>query len=142
MSDPDKISAAAIREVIERHDAFVLWFSGTAEDGLFDEIERALGPDMVMVDPSGALIRRPALVAGLRAGFGSRPSFIITVDEPETLWATADAALVAYIERQDIAGVTSARRSTALFTTDEHAPLGVVWQHVHETWIERPKERA
>lgn len=136
------IAAAAIREVIDRHDAFVLWFSGVGDEDVFAGIERVLGPTMVMVDPSGALIRRPALVAGLRAGRGSRPKFVITVDAPETIWAREDAALIAYIERQDIDGQTSARWSTALFTKDDGAPNGVVWQHVHETWIERPKERA
>jgi len=127
----------AIREVIERHDAFVAWFTDGSDPAVMDTMVRAFSPTMVMIDPDSAAPTRHAdLVAMLTGARGKRPAdFSIVIAEPEALWADENAALITYIEHQSKGPVRTARRSTALFTRDEAAPNGVVWQHVHETWI-------
>jgi len=132
----------AIEEVHARHRAFVDWYTGAGDESLMDDTARALSPTMVQITPSGSIVERETLVKRLRAARGSQDgSFVIFVDGTRVLWRAGDAVLVAYVERQVIAAMRTARRSTALFTRDDGAPHGVVWQHVHETWIDTQHDR-
>ncbi|MEM7566199.1 MAG: hypothetical protein AAF321_03110 [Pseudomonadota bacterium] len=126
----------AAREIVERHDAFVAWFTGQGDDALIETMLRCFAPSMVMIGPDGVTIPHGPLMEGLRGERGRRePEFAITVDSVEPLWTSPDTVLMTYIERQFHQGQHTARRSTTLMLRDDDAPNGVVWAHVHETWL-------
>ncbi len=136
MNDETTLADRAAREIVERHDAFVTWFTGKGDDSVIDEMMRCFAPSMVMAGPDGEVIPHDPLMQGLRDERGRRePEFEIAVSEVAPLWTSDDAVLMGYIERQFIGGERTARRSTALMIRDADAPNGVAWVHVHETWL-------
>ncbi|MEM8664601.1 MAG: hypothetical protein AAGF49_10830 [Pseudomonadota bacterium] len=135
MSD---LTQKAIQEVIARHDAFVVWFTGRGDDHVMDEMRRVFAPGFVLISPDASIAPHDEVVAMLEGARGKRPAdFSIAIADAHPLWTTDDAVVIAYVEHQTIDGVKTARQSTALFTRDDAAPGGVVWQHVHETWIDK-----
>lgn len=129
------ILAAARAEVINRHAFFVGWFTGKLPDAVMADAARVFAPDMRMIPPDGTVLHRADVMAMLQAARNTRTAgFVIEVDVRDARML-GDMALVIYDEHQVIEGVKTARRSSALFSADEGAPEGVVWRHVHETWI-------
>ncbi|WMS44295.1 hypothetical protein RDV64_07865 [Acuticoccus sp. MNP-M23] len=131
------LAERAIREVIDRHDAFVTWFTDGTDPAVMTAITASFAPTMVAFGPDGTATHHAALLEVLEGGRAARPAdFTITIADPEALWANDTAALITYVEHQSSGTTRTARRSTALFTADETAPNGALWQHVHETWID------
>ena len=122
-------------EIRELHTEFADWLSGRS--ATLARVEAALSEHFTMVSPSGDIVSRGEVMSGLLAARGSRP-IEIRIDNPTVHWHLTDAVLATYEEWQDHGGSTTARRSTALFTHDEDAPNGLLWQHVHETWMLPP----
>ena len=141
MSRP--LADRAIDEVHALHTFFVGWLRAGAGHPDFAELESALAPDFRMVTPDGLALDRPAVIASIRAAKGKRPTdFAIHILEPRPFLEAGEGVLLEFIEQQYRGGEITARRSTALFTSEDAAPRGVVWRHLHETWIadRRPKE--
>ena len=128
--------ARAQAEVIKRHDFFVEWFTGRAEEAELSVSIRAFAPDMVMIEPDANTIGMDEIVAMITSARGKRPAdFEIRVELITARQIGDDVALVIYDEHQVIDGQKSARRSSALFSADPDAPEGVVWRQLQETWI-------
>lgn len=128
--------ACAQREVVDRHAFFANWFTGRADEGAMRETEAAFAPTMVMIAPDGSILSRAEVIAAIAGARGrSADGFSIEVDAFSVLYEGESAVLIAYRERQFGAGARSPRRSTALFTPSAGAVNGVVWRHVHETFI-------
>jgi len=87
-----------------------------------------------MIAPDGASRDRTA-VMGFLAGATAPADFRIDILDLRTIWESESAVLLQYVEQQYRDGRTTRRRSSALFTADENAPLGVVWEYLHETWM-------
>ncbi|MEM8550877.1 MAG: hypothetical protein AAGF45_00720 [Pseudomonadota bacterium] len=135
------LETAAIKEVIDRHDGFVTWFTGRGDNAVMEAMEAVFPPGMVLISPDASVCPYERLIPMLRDARGKRDrDFAITIDAPKIIWSAQDTVLVEYIERQVIGGEATARRSTALFTRADGTPNGVVWRHVHETWIDPPRE--
>jgi hypothetical protein len=131
------LAALAEAEVRARHDFFVDWFTGRADQAAFDTCARAFAPDMRRIGPEGAVQDRAAILAMLRAARAARPGdFAITIEMGIAQDLAPGTVLVTYDEGQVIGPRHTLRRSTAVFTADPAAPEGVVWRHLHETWIE------
>ena len=131
----DLISCAKA-EVIKRHEFFVEWFTGRAVEEEMEISLRAFAPDMVMVEPDASMIGQAEVIAMLKSARGKRPAdFAIRVELVGARQIGNDAVLVIYDEHQVIDGEKTARRSSAVFTADPHAPEGVVWRQLQETWI-------
>ena len=67
--DADQLSALeadAIREVHERHDAFVAWFTHGNDEAVMDTIIASFGPNFALVGPDGVTLKRDVLIEGLR----------------------------------------------------------------------------
>ena len=124
-------------EVVTRHAFFVDWFTGTGPQTAMEETARCFAPDFHMVAPDGGQLDREAVLSMLRNARASRASgrFAIGVEMRRTIQPGSDLALVVYDELQRTDAGKTKRRSTALFSTEPHAPGGVVWRHLHETWI-------
>ncbi len=132
----ESFSKAVIREIVELHAVFEQWFRGAGSDGL-DRVERVLAPDFVMVPPDGTVIRRQQLMSRLMQSHSSQ-ELTIAIEQPEIVWQSEDSCLASYQEVQHHAESATRRRSTALFSRSDLAPNGVVWRHVHETWMQPP----
>lgn len=128
--------ARAQAEVIKRHDFFVEWFTGRAEEADLSASIRAFAPDMMMIEPDSNTIGTEQIVGMITSARGKRPAdFEIRVELIAARQISDDVALVIYDEHQVIDGLKSARRSSAVFSADPNAPEGVVWRQLQETWI-------
>ncbi len=136
----DDLARRAEAEVRARHAFFVAWFAGSAAEADFTASARAFAPDMTMVEPDGSVADRDAVIAMLRRGRGARPGLAIEIVLRAARPVAPDTALVVYDEHQNLNGTRTARRSSAIFSRDEAAPEGVVWRHLHETWITSSNE--
>ncbi len=124
-------------EVVTRHAFFVDWFTGTGPETAMEKTALCFSADFQMISPEGAQIGCDAVLSMLQNARASRVSghFAIDVERRSTVALGHDLALVVYDELQRTDEGQTKRRSTALFTPDPHAPSGVVWRHLHETWI-------
>lgn len=132
----------ASAEIVSLHRFFVEWYDkATAADADFNLFERAMGADMQMIPPSGVVLDRQAVVGYVRSNRGAFDGdFAIGIADIRPAWEAGGAILVTYIERQERAGVKTARRATALFTESSSAPNGVEWRHLHETWMQAEED--
>ena len=135
------LAEACETEVRELHAFFEAWFRGdVARTGEpLARLERALGAAFAMVAPDGEVRSRSAVVDAVDEGHGSRAddgSFRVAVDDVEVRVERDDWCLLTYEEHQRRDGVWRARRSSAVFERAPDAPGGVVWRHLHETWLD------
>jgi hypothetical protein len=131
------LAGKASNEVRELHAFFVAWFRGESRQSAdFARCEAVLAYDFRMITPDGHGHDRAAVVARLRSARDSAPGdFAIEILQPHVAWRSDDAVLLEFIERQYRGGRIDSRRSTGLFTEEPAAPSGVLWRHVHETWV-------
>ena len=117
------------------------WLTGAVPRtaGTFARFSDALEGGLEVVSPLGTVTGRDALVdefEGLHGQLaGDADAFEIWIENFRCRWDLGDHAVVSYEEWHRRRGATSARLSTALFRREERAPGGVVWLHVHETWL-------
>jgi hypothetical protein len=125
------------REIHELHQFFQAWFSGSIPqtEANFARVTAALAPTFGLISPDGTLAEYATVIDWLRGGYGTRPGFRLWVEEVALRHQQGDLILATYVERQQIGEQTNARLSSALFQQDAAAPNGVVWLHVHETWL-------
>lgn len=129
---------AACRQEIERlHAFFVDWYTGRLDPVAFDRFETALGPGFEMVTPEGECMKRAPVVEMVHEkGDTHRPgTFDIEIQNVTPVAIETDHALVRYEEHQRTPDGRTARLSTVYFESDDDAPEGLVWRHVHETWL-------
>lgn len=125
-------------EICQLHDFFQAWFTGALAntDENFTRFAAVMAAGFAIINPSGKLTERPALLTGLRAAHGRQPGIRIWTQNHQLRHQAGDLTLVTYEEWQTTAaGETTARSSTVLFQAQAGAPNGVVWLHVHETWL-------
>ena len=132
------LAGKARAEVRQLHAFFVAWFRGEsrmAED--FATCEAAFAPDFRMVTPDGQVHDRASVIKTLRLARGrSSADFAIEILQPHVAWQSDSVVLLEFVERQYVSGRVDSRRSTGLFTAEPTAPRGVVWRHLHETWMQ------
>jgi hypothetical protein len=124
-------------EVLEFHRALEEWLRGDKPHTRAEtaRMERALAPGCVLIAPGGVLDSRDSLLSRLFLAHGSAPDMRIQVEDFAPVWAEGSMALVRYVEWRHFAGQTTGRYSTVLFRSERDAPAGVVWLHIHETWM-------
>jgi len=125
-------------EIEALHRFFEEWFSGLQpnSDAAFARVTRALASDFTLVPPSGEALDRVALVDRIRRGHGTRDRsrFHIRTRRVKVRTVTAGVALATYEEWHG----AERRISSAVFRREALAPGGVLWLHVHETWLPAP----
>jgi hypothetical protein len=129
--------AACAREIHELHDFFQGWLEGSLPptDAVFVRFTAATAPDFLLIGPDGSLAGRDDTATWIRAAHGTRRDFQLWTDEHVLRTSGSDWALATYREWQTRDGVTTVRLSSVLFTADPAAPAGLLWRHVHETWL-------
>ncbi|WP_448721230.1 DUF4440 domain-containing protein [Acanthopleuribacter pedis] len=136
-TDTDK-KAAAVREVEEFHQFFQDWFTGTLPRTAqaFARFSDNLAPDFELISPRGDLLARSALVNGLEQAHGKLPKTIkIWVRDVKVRSLGAGLWLATYEEWQDKGDGERGRLSTVVFREHAASPNGMLWLHVHETWL-------
>ncbi len=128
-----------LNEIIDLHKFLADWLNGTQPRTLEAYARRTdvLGADFAIINPSGAVTERAALIADLEAAHGGRAGrgFRIWIENSLARQMLGDFCLVTYEEWQEAAGDRSARLSSALFRRRRRLPNRVEWLHLHETWL-------
>ena len=131
-----ELSRLLLREIVDLHAAFEKWFRG--ELTTMERMAAAMHPDLVFVSPAGQRHDRKAVLQLLQAARGAR-SVRISVRARHVHRCSAHSALATYEEHQVYPTHKTARLATAQFLHAPGAPGGVLWRHVHETWIVPPE---
>lgn len=128
------------REITQLHVFFVQWFDAhlPQTETAFRRFADVTAPSFTLISPQGHLTRRDDLVKGLYQAHGQRPGWRIWIENAVLRQADAPLALLTYEEWQAHEGITTARLSTVLFQqvpASDATPNGLLWLHVHETWL-------
>ncbi len=127
-------------EIESLHEFLVGWLGGTLPRTVatFAQFTGVIAPEFIIIGPTGEATEGMVLMAGLEDGYGvhAGKSFAIRIENVRLLGAMGEHALLAYEEWQEIGGViVNARLSSVLFERDDAAPGGILWRHLHETWL-------
>lgn len=125
-------------EIAELHDFFQEWLGGTlpATDEVYTRLTDTQAPEFVIITPGGELIQRERLLTQLRVAHGSRPGWRMWIENAELRFAQGGLIIASYEEWQRHAeGTVTGRLSSVVFREQPGTPNGLVWLHVHETWL-------
>ncbi len=125
-----------IREIEELHAFFQAWFAGELDnnDAEFGRFSQTISPAFTIIGPNGSITDHDGIVAALRSAHGAGP-FEIWIENASAKPLSAGQWLALYEEWQIREGTKSVRQSSAIFEEHADAPNGLIWRHVHETWI-------
>lgn len=133
---------ACSKEVVGLHRFFEGWFAGSiGPAGVPHRLERALSEEFRMVTPSGYTSTREQVIRSVSEAHGRQPlatgsdRFRISIADLVGIHERDGVALISYQEWQSGPAGVRGRQSSALFREDPAAPEGVVWLHLHETWL-------
>jgi len=130
------------REICDLHDFFQGWFRGSISESAatFQRFTGVLDEQFTIINPAGLLTARPALLDALRGAYHKQSGIRIWTQNYQLRQQIGAVTLCTYEEWQEIptqtATKTTARISSVLFRQADDAPNGLVWLHVHESWID------
>ncbi|MCP4362490.1 MAG: GNAT family N-acetyltransferase [Chloroflexi bacterium] len=127
------------KEIVELHQFFQDWYNGELDstEAHFARVSRALAPGFSIIFPDGRAMPRQPLLEMLRAAHGQRAHFRIWIENVQRRHQTGVLAVYTYEEWQqtDPDSAPTARLSTVVFRQNPESQNGLVWLHVHETWL-------
>lgn len=123
-------------EIRELHRFFQDWYRGQLEDDAFERFSGVMAEGFVIVLPDAGILRQKAIVDAVRSQKATDPQARLWIENVRLVESGADYLIAMYEEWQGRDGQDArGRLSTVVFTRDEGAPNGLVWRHVHETWL-------
>jgi hypothetical protein len=130
---------ACKKEVIELHQFFEGWNLGklARTEERFRRFSEATASDFEIISPGGTSLSRAEILDRVREGHRSRhgTDFRIWIENFQSRALGDGLMLVTYEEWQSQGGKDVGRVSTAVFRRESGTPNGVIWLHVHETWL-------
>lgn len=127
------IITAVRGEILDAHVAIERLFTGEAAPADLDGLLARFSDDFHLISPAGAMLDKADVRALFSRLYAARPGFSIVIDDVRIYPFSADSILATYREAQaDAAGTRTTRVSTAVLTK---AGAGLVWRHLHETWV-------
>ena len=131
------------REIIDLHVFFEDWFRGNCNDADRVFKKRLLSRmdiDFYIVLPSGESFYGEQFWPEMRKAHGTNPTFQISLRNFSRKLQIGRKTFVANYEEwqknaQNSRPANNGRVSTAVLVTDDSAPNGLKWLHVHETWL-------
>ena len=128
------------REIVDLHKFFEDWFNGkiATDDDAAGRLDAALGPKFEMVDPDGRIVPREEIVQIVRDARGRDATdggVRIRIENVRCRPLVDAVWICLYEEWQMRNGTDRGLRSTAILRRAEHAPHGIEWVHLHETWL-------
>jgi hypothetical protein len=130
-----RLADSAADEVHALHQVFVELFTGRSKDHA--RCAAVLAADFWMISPNGQCLGRDHVLQAIAAATAPA-DFRIAIHGVRVISDFGDSVLLHYIEEQYRRPHTTRRLSTALFTAEARAPLGVVWRYLQETWTANP----
>ncbi|MBT8214804.1 MAG: DUF4440 domain-containing protein [Acidimicrobiia bacterium] len=124
-----------VREVEELHAFFDAWFRGAADS--MERMEAVLASSFTIVGPHGTTMDRDETIEAVRTAFGRSGTLRIRTSDHHLISSTSELVVARYTETHELPVGGNRRLSTVIFRPDEHAPNGLTWLSVHETWIEQ-----
>jgi hypothetical protein len=141
----DSDDAAQVdREIRELHQFFEEWFAGSLveSDEAFARFSDVLTDGFTIVTPGGVELDRQAIMDAVRTGHGSDAGARIWIERVQIRHALGKTVVATYEEWQQSTGqAAKGRLSTVVFARDASTPNGLVWLHVHETWLPVDKKK-
>ncbi len=138
-TEQNAMDDACKKEVIELHRFFQDWNQGklAKTEDQFRRFSGAVASDFEIVSPGGGSMSKTEILGRVREGHGSSQGtdFRIWIENFSSRPIGDGLLLVTYEEWQSQDGKDIGRVSTAVFRREPGAPNGVVWLHVHETWL-------
>lgn len=125
------------KEIVELHDFFQDWFNAVLPQTqeAFNRMDHVIDRRFAIVMPAGSRVEREVLLSRLFGAHGARSGIRIWIANVRLLIESDELAVVEYEEWQEEGVTTTSRYSTVVFRRQRDAPNGLVWIHVHETWI-------
>ncbi|WP_131742607.1 DUF4440 domain-containing protein [Actinomadura roseirufa] len=130
--------ALAEREVDDHHRLIEAWLRGDAPRDAFAALAARHAPGFTLHGPDGDAVPLGPLMDGLERAHGTVPGLTIEIRAVRVVEARDDLVAAVYEEHHDAPSGRTARRSTVLLVRDAAAPGGLLWRHLHETWIVPP----
>ena len=126
-------------EIIELHQFFQDWYNNQLPltDENFSRCASVLAPEFTIIFPSGENVLYQPLLERLHKAHGTHNVIRIWIENIQVLYHFDDLALATYEEWQRIENKVTVRLSSVLFKANEPTPNGLLWLHVHETWINK-----
>jgi len=136
MSTPE---TAIPREIEDLHRFFQDWFHGAAmqRPETLARFGDVMAADFEIIGPGGQATPRAALIQAIDKAHAVHRDigFRIWIEDIRVRSLGPGLWLATYQEWQQEAVTRRGRLSTAVFQERAGAPNGVVWRHVHETWL-------
>jgi hypothetical protein len=125
-------------EIIELHQFFQDWYNNqlAATNENFARCKNVLAPEFSIIFPNGDKVLCQPLLERLQKAHNSHTNMRIWIEDIQVLHQIGDLVLATYQEWQEINGEVSIRLSSVLFQKAQSTPNGLLWLHVHETWIQ------
>jgi len=123
-------------EVRQLHRFFQDWYRGELTDSEFQRFEGVMGAGFEIILPDARILPRAAIVEAVRSQKGTDPDAELRIENVRVVHAGEAFVIATYEEWQARTGDPArGRLSTVVFRPDAGAPNGLVWLHVHETWL-------
>lgn len=126
-----KAAAQSIHDVhVLIHTIFIQ--SGDVAQAAIQALMPVFAENFSMVTTGGQIVTRAQVQQMFEGAAGARPGLQIAVDALQPVWQAGSYVALRYREIHSLAGVATARYSTAML---EVTASGVLWHALHETAI-------
>lgn len=120
--------SAVEAEVMRHHRVIERWLGGRAGPEEFGRFAAAHARSFTLAGPDGRVLPYQAVLAEMRAAYGTAPDLTITIEGVRVVAAAGPLTVVTYREWQRGRG----RLSTAVLRLNGPTPS---WLHLHESWL-------
>jgi|GEM_PF-708648 len=140
--DAESLHKRGEREIIQLHQFFQDWYRGNdAAD--FKRFDQALSKGFIIIMPDGRVLGRDVIIEAVRGQHDSDSQAELEIRDVRLHEVHDSTAVFTYQEWQGRGGEPMrGRLSSVVFAFDDDAPNGLVWLHVHETWLPEPDTTA
>jgi len=123
-------------EIRELHRFFQDWYRGRLEEDAFQRFSGVMGEGFTIILPDASALPRETIIDAVRSQKGADAEAELWIENVRLVHSEAQFLVATYEEWQGRDGRDArGRLSTVVFTRHEDRPNGLVWRHVHETWL-------
>ena len=124
-------------EIIELHQFFQDWYNIDSKSTVksFERCKDVLDTNFSIISPSGVHVFREQLLQNIMKAHNTLTDMRIWIRNIQIQHQVDKMILATYEEWQEISCHTTSRLSSVLFHDIGIHPDGLLWLHVHETWI-------
>lgn len=140
--DTDQLPKHGEREIHQLHQFFQDWYRGN-EQAEFNRLDQALSNGFTIIMPDGRILDRDSIIEAVHGQHDSDSQAELEIRNVRLHEVHDNTAIFTYEEWQGRGGEDMrGRLSSVVFAFNDSAPNGLVWLHVHETWLPEPEQAA